>query len=150
MSLNQEKEFSLSDVMDQLLMLKRDLNGLKWLIEKNQASPSTAPAPAPVAVDIDGKYGDPTIKRDPPKWTGDSYEGFNFSQCPPDYLRALAGFLIWQADKDEKKDDEKARKYAIYKRTDAARARAWADRIESRRGGVKAAYIPGFDQDVPF
>lgn len=117
-----------------------ELKAIRALLEKGARSPNT-----PQVVDIDGKYGNPTVRRDPPKWTGESYKDHPYSECPPDYLRQLAGFLTWQADKDEQKvDDEKAVKYAGYKRTDAARARAWADRIEQR--GPQSAKSPPRDE----
>ena len=82
---------------------------------------------SPVHADIDGKYGDPTIKaRDPKDWTGESMVGRKFSECPAEYLDLLAERYDYFASREE--DAKKAK----YNRLDAARARAWAERI---RGG---------------
>jgi hypothetical protein len=77
--------------------------------------------------DLDGKYGDPSVRKDPPRWKGITYVGKHFSECEVGYLEEMAGFLDWRAIKEEAKP-EKA-KYAKYSRADAARARGWAKRI---------------------
>jgi len=74
--------------------------------------------------DLDGKYGDPEVRRDPKSWGGPSYVGCKFSQCPPEYLDKLAGLFDWQAKQDESKGDPRAK----WKRLDAGRARGWAKR----------------------
>lgn len=81
------------------------------------------------AADLDGQYGDPQVRKDPPRWSGASYAGKHYSECPPEYLETLAGLLDWQAGKDMEKGDEQSVKYAGYKRKDAARARGWAKRL---------------------
>ena len=97
--------------------------------------PSSAQNGAAIEVasdaDLDGKYGDPEIRRDPPRWDGPSYVGQKFSHCPADYLETLAGFYEWKATKDEAKGDEQSKKYARYARQDAARARGWAKRLQT-------------------
>jgi hypothetical protein len=112
--------------------------------------------------DLDSTYGNPLIKKDPPKWTGASYVGCNYADCPSDYLDSLAGFLDWKAGKDEEaartasgEEADKKRKYAGYARKDAARARGWA----KRNVGKPAAPVQteagwggggGPDDSVPF
>jgi hypothetical protein len=92
---------------------------------------SRLPKPA-LDVDIDDQYGDPVIRKDPPKWDGASMVGRRFSECPPAYLRKHAGFLDWKAGKTEQEGDPARQKYVAYDRKDAARARAWAERLEKQ------------------
>lgn len=110
-------------------------------LETAKARP--APAASGVASDeeLDKPWGNPTVRTDPKRWDGPSYVGSTFSDCPPDYLRALAGLFEWQADKDE----QQARVYtnkrgetvptAPLKRKDAALARGWARRNEGKTPG---------------
>lgn len=85
------------------------------------------------ASDLDGQYGDPEVRKDPPRWNGESYVGRPFSTCPSDYLRQLAGFFDWQAGKDEESGNtHKGKPTAPYRRQDAARARGWAKRNEGK------------------
>lgn len=87
--------------------------------------------------DLDSQWGNPEIRFDPKRWTGDSYVGKRMSECPPEYLRSLAGLLDWQARKrDEAGDrgevDAKGKiQTGHWKRKDAARARGWAARAEA-------------------
>jgi hypothetical protein len=91
---------------------------------------------APVAAiapdsDLDSQWGDPEVRKDSPQWLkmgGESYVGRRFSECPPDYLEALASFFDWKAGKDEAEGTPEKLKYAGYARKDAARARGWAKR----------------------
>lgn len=98
--------------------------------------------------DLDSQWGNPEIRKDPPKWIEAgkaSYVGRKLSACPSDYLQALAGFYDWQADRDEKSGrvDAKGRPTAPYSRRDAARARGWAKRNEENQP-------PLFDEENPF
>jgi len=79
-------------------------------------------------VDIDSDRGNPVVRKDPPRWKGESFVGSPYSACSAEYLRALAGFLQWKAKKN---DEEGKEKYAGYDRLDAARALAHAARIEA-------------------
>lgn len=88
--------------------------------------------------ELDGKYGDPAIRRDPPEkyWRGDRYVGCHLSECPADYLEAWAKYKLacaFVADKDPAKA-----KYANYDRKDAARALGWARRIKAGQHTPKA------------
>lgn len=120
--------------------------------------------------DLDSQYGDPTIKKDPKRWTGESYAGCRYSECPPEYLDVLADLKDWMADKDEEKGTDDGKKFARYGRLDAARARGWAERkrngwtplggAPSGGGGPSGSvtgddfgYEPGpplTDDDIPF
>ena len=82
--------------------------------------------------DLDGQWGDPEVRKDPKRWDGESMVGRRYSETSPEFLRCLAGFLTWKADKNsENVSDEKAQKYAVYDQRDAARALGWAKRLES-------------------
>lgn len=111
-----------------------------------QAPPKpTAPTPSPAATvapdaDLDGKYGNPVVRKDPPRWDGQSFAGKFYSECPPEYLDNLASFLEWRATKEEA-EPEKAR-YAAYSRRDAARARGWSARKRSAGAPVDSDEIP--------
>lgn len=93
------------------------------------------------ARDLDGQYGDPTVKKDPKQWPGESYAGCKFSECPADYLDILADLKDWMADKDEQKGTPDGTKYAKYGRLDAARARGWSER--KRNGWVPPERLAG-------
>jgi hypothetical protein len=107
--------------------------------------------------DLDGQYGDPEVRKDPKQWLNDggaSYAGRRMSECPSDYLLAVASFYEWRAGKEEA-EPEKA-KYAAYSRRDAARARGWAARNKGKAPQPRAA-APAFDaadafgdDDAPF
>lgn len=94
--------------------------------------------------DLDGEYGDPEIRKDPPRWTGESFATRHYSQSTPEFLDNLAGFLDWKAGKDDEAanaspgtpEAEAKVKYARWARKDAARARGWAKRL---RAGWKPA-----------
>jgi hypothetical protein len=92
--------------------------------------------------DLDGQYGNPEIRKDPPRWTGESFVGCRFSEASPEYLETLAGFLDWKARESDKKDERvkggglKSR----FIRLDAARARGWAARIRGGTGARSTAH----------
>jgi hypothetical protein len=98
----------------------------------------TGPAGGTVASDyeLDGQYGNPEIKKDPPRWSGDSMVGRRFSQTSPDYLDTVAGFKDWSAAKDDAAGavDDKGRPKSHWARKDASLARGWAKRL---RDGFK-------------
>ena len=87
--------------------------------------------------DLDGKYGNPEVRKDPPRWKGMTQVGKTYSQCPPEYLDELASFFEWQATMDDKQGrvDNKGRAKSGFRRMDAGRARGWALRIRSGWGG---------------
>jgi hypothetical protein len=104
-------------------------------LESGSTSAATLPE-----VDIDGQHGDPVVRKDPKRWEGASFVGSPFSRCPPDYLRTMASFLQWRAGK-ERAEPAKAQ-YARYSMLDAARALAWAKRIEEGRGRAARGQPP--------
>lgn len=91
--------------------------------------------------DLDGKYGDPELKFQPRDWTGPSFKGRHFSECPPELLDLVANSCEWFASQAEAKDERtaKGKPVADYKRQDAARARGWAKRM--RDGTHQAPHV---------
>lgn len=84
--------------------------------------------------ELDSKFGDPSVKKDPTDqfWRGASFVNKRLSECPAEYLDAFAKYKDLCAKLKEKDGSEAKKKYAAYDRADAARARGWARRI---RGG---------------
>lgn len=72
--------------------------------------------------------GDPSLKKDPPRWKGRSYAGLPFSRCPPDYLDEVADFRQWCSDQEGASSDPAKRKFAPHSARLAALARGWAAR----------------------
>lgn len=107
--------------------------------------------------DLDSQWGNPTVRKDPPRWTGQSCAGMNYSDCPADFLETLAGFLMWQAGKSDEKNETtpQGKPRSMYLRKDAARARGWARRnggqAQQRRPAPRPAPVEDIpDDDVPF
>jgi hypothetical protein len=92
------------------------------------------------ARDLDGQYGNPTIKFDPkPKyWTGPSFVGYRYSECSAEYLDAVAKYLDACAYMKRKDGGPDAAKQAGYKEKDAARARGWAARARTSQPQSKS------------
>lgn len=111
---------------------------------------SSAKDPKPVATDQeldDPKWGDPEVRKDPPRWKGSPQAPCHMNECPPDYLECLADFFDWQAGKAEEKNEctDKGKPIAPYRRADAAKARGWAKRNRSgRKPAPKPATDPGW------
>jgi hypothetical protein len=148
-----------------------------YLLRGSTTPAATAPAAAPTnkpggrvasPAELSGRFGDQTVKKDPKRWVGPSYEGAAFSKCPSDYLIALANFLDWQGEMDMKKPEPPRHHngtfYYEYKFKDAGLARGWAARnagkdmpppsvAEPESGGPEpedALYEEGrADDDIP-
>lgn len=99
--------------------------------------------------DLDGKYGDPELKFMPRDWTGSSFKGSRFSECPAELLDMVAESYEYFAQQAEEKHEVTAsgRPAAGYKRMDAARARGWAARIRAGKVTQKQQDDPGFAGD---
>ena len=133
---------------EELLSLLQDIASRIERVEVRLGALEKTPRPAPVqdvmtqmaapledAIaddrDLDGPYGNPEIKRDPPRWTGTSFAGARFSDATPEYLESLAGFCEWKARESDKKNElaSNGKPRSQYLRKDAARARGWRRRI---------------------
>lgn len=102
--------------------------------------------------DLDGPHGDPVVKKDPKRWPAEngSYVGCRFSECPADYLEAMAGLNEWKAQQDERKGTDDDKRKAKFNRLDAARARGWAQRVrDGYKAPVRSEQPPAGD-DIPF
>jgi hypothetical protein len=78
--------------------------------------------------ELDTPRGNPQVKFPPRGW-GDEWKGKRFSECPPDFLDALAESLSYAAAHPKAGRE----KFAEWNKLDAARARSWARRL--RAGG---------------
>ncbi len=99
------------------------------------AAPAAAPSGIVAATDAEctGQYGDPEIRKDPPRWSGESFAGRRFSQTSPEYLECLAGFKAWAAAKDDAEGatDSQGRPKSHWAKKDAALALGWARRLRA-------------------
>ena len=88
--------------------------------------------------DTMGKYDDPIVMRDPPKWSKDSFVGKKYSQCTPVFLKDLAGFLDWAALDDKKKNTltSNGKPRYIYRERDAKHARYWAEKLKNNNSSA--------------
>ena len=127
------------------------------------AAPAAAPSGIVAATDAEclAQYGDPEIRKDPPRWSGESFAGRRFSQTSPEYLECLAGFKAWVAAKDDAEGaiDSQGRPKSHWAKKDAALALGWARRLREtgpRRGGPESfgapEDLPGGigEDDIPF
>lgn len=84
--------------------------------------------------DLDSQYGNFEIRFGLKEkyWSTqpDEHVGRTLSQCPPDYLRATAKYLMACAYIARKEGGEANLKKAGYKEKDAARCLGWAERNE--------------------
>lgn len=104
--------------------------------------------------ELESPKGNPTVKFVPKSWTGADYKSHKYSECSPEFLDCLAGFLDWAANRKrtQPKDDQEAAK-AKWDELDAARARGWAARLRSGWAPSQQADVGyGGDDDggVPF
>src|SRR5579859_8084351 len=85
--------------------VEKILRGVTLLVVHLGALPKQAGAAngaARIATDSeidDPEWGDKEIRKDPPRWKGESFKGQRWSQTTPEYLDALAGFLDWASGK---------------------------------------------------
>lgn len=109
-----------------------------------------AAAPKVVASDreLDGQHGDPVLRFTVRDWTGPTYKGRRFSECPADLLDMIAASLDYFAMKAEESGEQyRGKSVAPYKRADAARARGWARRIREGRHQPSETAADSFDTD---
>lgn len=108
------------------MLLADILKALHGAARPGSTSSATPPPSIATDQDLDGQYGNPTVRFDPRDWEGDSQKGKHYSDCPPGFLEMLAKTLDYFAGKNEQNGDERK---AGFERKDAARARGWAKRI---------------------
>jgi hypothetical protein len=98
--------------------------------------------------------GDPSVRKDPPRWKDGSQVGRPYSICPVDFLKMLADFEEWKAMKTIQDPDPEKRKYVTYNLRAASLAKGWAAILSD------PAHRPGADledfgtsdanEDIPF
>lgn len=128
--------------------LRRIEQKLDEILKIAKATPTATTTYAQKSVDdadLDGKYGNPTVRIMAKDWDGQNFQGWTFSDCPAEYLDMHAKMLDAFAKK-QASDPAKA-KYADWSAKDAARARAWAER-HRKNGGPKPRPLPDFDFDA--
>lgn len=151
-----------SEILGQLDRIEGKMDEILALLRGGSAAPAQASGGrrfepstgGQIASDasLDMERGDPTVKKDPKNWNGDSFQGSRFSECPPEYLDALAKDLDSFGDYLNEKGRGGTLNKKGYPETgkfpheDAGKARAWA--IRQRNGGVQRQHdedeIPTF------
>lgn len=96
------------------------------------------------ATDLDGRYGDPTVKVTPRDWKGIPRKGERMSRCEPEFLDMLAETLEHFASKNDASGAKASngKPKSFYDRADAARARGWAKRLREGWKAPQAAAGP--------
>lgn len=130
-----------------------------------QAAQAVAAAPALPAklveteasdYELDGQWGNPEVRSDPTWWSKAGHPtmvGKKFSECTPEYLRALAKRFEWMGDQDDDKKavDEKGRPKSYWPRKNASYALGWARRIEARSPrAVSSSTVSRKEEPMPF
>lgn len=126
-------------------------------------APHAVHAPPQIAddADLDSQWGNPQVRKNPPRWQGQDCTGLHYADCPPEFLDTLAGFLDWQAGKADEKNEmaNNGKPRSTYLRKDAARCRGWAARIRAKATAHRRPVNAGVSQrgsmndedgDVPF
>lgn len=140
---------------------------LEDLAKRVTALEAKVEALTPITINLTSEYDNPTVRKDPKQWLergGASYEGRRFSECPADYLEALASLFDWKARKDEEagktytnRTTGKEMPTAPLERKNAARARAWAKQkaghgapMAGARQGKPDADPYDANEEIPF
>ena len=133
---------------------------LKMLVASKATTGSGGVASAASDKDLDSKYGDPILKTPPRDWSGDSYAGRKYSECPADLLQMVAERSDYFAQKADETGEKTAagKSVAMYKRLDASRARGWKRRVElgyvpppkPTFQSADDTFPPPYDSDIPF
>lgn len=114
--------------------------------------------------ELDNEWGDPPIKKSPKKWLEDGnpdYAGSRMSECPSEFLLAVASLNDWMADKDDEagktyqpmkngQPNGAPRPASGFSRKTAKLARGWAKRNEGAVKGPAPYSPPQSDDEIPF
>jgi hypothetical protein len=126
-------EQKLDAILEMLLRIARKLD--TWSAAPDPVAPGVASE-----AELDSKAGDEEIRKDPKRWTGETYAGKRMSETTPDYLDEVASFADYCAAMSEAKARDakdgavaavKERMNAGYRRATARRARGWAARLRA-------------------
>lgn len=124
---------------------------------RGAAGGGTQPVPQHTSIGVDdsecdGAYGDPAVRKDPKfvkgkAYSGPSFVGCKFSECPSEYLTGLAELFEWIVKKDRASPDAKkhanGKFYWEFSEKDARLARGW-----SRRNTGKVIKAPPSPADI--
>ena len=122
---------------DELRRIEQKLDEVLKILKSLPTTPGEYKKKTVDDADLDGKYGNPEVRLTPSKWSGPDYKGWKFSDCPPDFLDMMSDMLDAIARK-QAQDPAKA-KFADWSAKDAARARAWAERLRKNQSKTVAA-----------
>lgn len=133
----------MSDIEDRLDRIERKLDALLAAMKAPTNGRAAAATSAPTGasdpdVDIDGPRGDPEVRFMPKRWTGADFKGQKFSSCDPEFLDMLADAYEWFAQRDDESGavDKNGSPKSKWSRLDAARARAWSNRLRGDSGSA--------------
>ncbi len=135
-----------------------ELRRIVEVLERIESRPAAVAGAAPSGgggevasdADLDSKWGDVEIKRNPSRWKGPSFEGKHMSECSPEFLDCLAELYDWKAANPRGYGNTTPEKAAQYARKDAARARGWAARIRNGWKPKTTQPEPLPDGEIPF
>lgn len=137
----------LKDILSTLCEIRDSLRSGGAVAGEKSAASSSKSGQVASDRELDSEWGDPTVRKDPKRWDGPSFVGCHFSETTPEYLESLASLFDWMGDKDEESGNlHKGKPTAPYKRSDARRARGWAQRL---RNGWKPAESSAAPADQP-
>lgn len=110
--------------------------------------------------ELDSEKGNPTVRKDPPRWRGESCVGMRLSECSVAFLESYVEFKAWSAANPRAGADPK---YTEYDLKDCARGRGWIRRmsgagaapvVSSADAHIDAAFAQAGDaigdDDLPF
>ncbi len=127
-----------ADRSDRVIALLESIDlTLKSLLARSSAAPTQRRDSGVVDIaddkDLDGIHGNPELRFSPRGWTGPSYKGKRFSECPPELLVLVAESLDYFGRKAEEKGEltTSGKPIAGFKRLDSARARGWMQRLKN-------------------
>jgi hypothetical protein len=121
--------------------LRSQLDALESAVRADHPDLPASPTPPRMDLlvapddDLDSQWGNPEIRRDPPRWSGPSFVGAKYSDTTPEYLNNLADFLEWKAREADKNNEtaNNGKPRSQYVRKDAARARGWSRRLAEKK-----------------
>lgn len=118
---------------EETLQLLREIrDGINKLVAMGGTGGGSAAGAVATERELLSKWGDPEVRvqklRD---WTGPSFKGKRYSQCPPEFLDQLADLHDYAARKADEKNEktDKGQPVADFRRRDARLARGWAQRM---------------------
>lgn len=95
--------------------------------------------------ELDSEYGDPTLKKTPPRWKGREIGGCRYSELSIEELQSVVALLTFKIENPRDGADPK---YAKYDANDRRRARGWIRR--KKAGWTRFAPGPNApDTDEP-